>query len=330
MKKLAVLVAAGAIAGLIFAYREMSKEMEVEGEKPVFAPSRAKRGTDGEVVLTLDAETQKRIQLRVEPLVAATLSPEHVGFGRALDPTPLAALVAEMAATQIALTASSKEFERVKALRAEGENASARAVEAAEAAARRDRLAVRSIRDRLELAWGKAIARQPDLAGFVRSLVAQEAALVRVDLPAGERVHSSPAGARLVMLSEADPVAAQVLGAAPNANPEMQGEAFLLLVKPKPARLASGIAVTVHLQLSGEALRGVVVPREATLRAVGKAWVYVQTENERFARREIALDHPATNGWFVGSTVAPNDRVVVSGAQTLLSEELKSQIWLVE
>jgi len=76
MKKLVILVAAGAIAGLIFAYGEMSKEKELEGEKPVFAPSRAKRGTNGEVVLTLDAETQKRIRLRVEPLVAASLPPE--------------------------------------------------------------------------------------------------------------------------------------------------------------------------------------------------------------------------------------------------------------
>jgi hypothetical protein len=38
------------------------------------------------------------------------------------------------------------------------------------------------------------------------------------------------------------------------------------------------------------------------------------------------LDHPADGGWFVTKDVTTNDYVVVTGAQTLLSEELKASL----
>ncbi len=330
MKKLflVILSATGAIAGLIFAYREMSKEKEteLEGEKPVFAPSRAKRGTGGELILTLDAETQKRIGLRIEPLAASKLPQEKLGYGRVVDISPLASLVGELATTQAILSASNKELQRVRALRDQGENASARALEAVEAAFQRQQIAVHAIQQRVELAWGKAIAGREDLPDFVHSLVTQEVALLRVDLPAGEWLEPNPTNARVLLSPDVEPTAAKIVGPAPNISPEMQGQAFLLLVNPRPNHLTPGAAVTVLLAQPGEPLHGVAVPREALLRVAGKEWVYVQINDETFARREIPATHPLPSGWFVTSPLAPNDRIVVGGAQTLLSEELKAQI----
>jgi hypothetical protein len=68
-----------------------------------------------------------------------------------------------------------------------------------------------------------------------------------------------------------------------------------------------------------------VVPRPAVVRQAGKPWVYVQTSHEVFARRPVALEESAGDGWFTQS-LSPGDRVVITGAQTLLSEEFKSQI----
>ena len=61
------------------------------------------------------------------------------------------------------------------------------------------------------------------------------------------------------------------------------------------------------------------------VRQSGKAWVYVQTAPDLFARREVALEEQTAEGWFTRSLL-PGDRVVTTGAQTLLSEEFKSQI----
>jgi hypothetical protein len=43
-------------------------------------------------------------------------------------------------------------------------------------------------------------------------------------------------------------------------------------------------------------------------------------------RKPVALDTPLDTGWFVaeGGGVAAGDRLVVVGAQTLLSEEMKA------
>jgi hypothetical protein len=106
----------------------------------------------------------------------------------------------------------------------------------------------------------------------------------------------------------------------------MQGQAFLLLVKARPPRLSTGLMVSILFEEPGEPLHGIVLAREAVSRAAGAAWTYVQLAEEAFVRRQVALDRLLSNGWFVTSGLATNDRVVVRGAQTLLSEELKTQV----
>ncbi len=69
-----------------------------------------------------------------------------------------------------------------------------------------------------------------------------------------------------------------------------------------------------------------MIPRAAVVRSEGRAWAYVRLGEQRFTRRVVTVDTPTERGWFVTSGFAPGDRIVVDGAQTLLSEELKSQI----
>jgi multidrug efflux pump subunit AcrA (membrane-fusion protein) len=68
------------------------------------------------------------------------------------------------------------------------------------------------------------------------------------------------------------------------------------------------------------------MPRAAIVRLHGQAWAYVQTDEQTFIRRQVPLDQPAEGGWFIPGGFEPGERVVVGGAQVLLSEELKSQI----
>ena len=182
------------------------------------------------------------------------------------------------------------------------------------------------MRDRLVLAWGKAVAARNDLPAFILALAVQDVALVRVDLLAGEPLKSPPTGARIVTLS-ADSADAEFLGAAAGVDPQLQGRGFIFLVKAGESHLLSGEAVTGHLKIPGTPLAGVVVPRDAVVRTEGKGWVYVLNENgASFTRKEIALNRPTETGWFVTNGVTAGHHVVVTGAQTLLSEELKASI----
>ena len=80
--------------------------------------------------------------------------------------------------------------------------------------------------------------------------------------------------------------------------------------------------------MPGQPRSGVLVPDNAVVRSDERAWIYVQTVDTHFVRREITVDHHVPGGWFVTNSIAPGDKVVVTGAQMLLSEERKSQIKL--
>ncbi len=292
-------------------------------EKPPAEEARVKHDDKGQVIINMDDEAQGDIGIVVTNPVAMHLAPELKGYGRMVDPAPLAALGTELATAAAAYVASSNELTRLKTLAGQG-NASARALQTAEASARRDQIVIQSVRDRLALSWGREIAGRDDSMSFIQSLTSQEAALVRIDLPAGQSLKSPPAGARITTL-KGDSAEAEFLGMAAGIDPQTQSRGFIFLIKTNQLGLLSGEAVTGHLKLAGEPLSGVIIPRDAIVRTEGKSWIYVLNEGgEAFTRKEIALDRPVESGWFIEHGVSPGDYVVVTGAQTLLSEESKA------
>ncbi len=278
--------------------------------------------TNGNVVISMSDETQGDLGIQVKSAVAYQMSPELKGYGKVLDPAPLAGLATELATAQAAATASSAELARLKTLEGQG-NASARALQAAEAAAQRDQLAVHSAMERLVLSWGKPLVDQKDLPALVKSLVALEAALVRVDLPVGDTLKAQPTGARIATLS-GQTTDAEFLGSAPNVDPQMQGRGFLFLLRPNSLRLTVGESLVGYIKVPGEQMAGAIIPRDALVRAEGAGWVYVlNSAGDAFTRVQVALDHPLEAGWFVTKGVSVGEYVVVVGAQQLLSFETK-------
>ena len=324
-----VLVAVVAVlAALIYGYLRMSKERtaEAKGDKPVVAESRVEHRTNGEGVVNLDLSTQRLIGLQTATLEPATQALAVKAYGRVLEPAPLLSLVSDTASARAPLEATSKEYQRLKALFSQGQNASAKALESAQAAMRHDQIALQAAEAQLVAAWGKSIADEPDLAALLESLAKLERVLVRLDLPAGDSLPEAPVGAWLLVPGTSEGLEARFLGRATTTDPQVQGAGFLFVATNAAARLAPGLALTGFLELPGVPLHGVVVPNAAIVRAADRAWVYVQTGATTFQRHELALDRPVAEGWFVTKDLAPNDRLVVTGAQTLLSEERRTQI----
>jgi hypothetical protein len=284
--------------------------------------SRIERGTNHEVILRLDAQTQKAMDLQTEALKPAELSREIKGYGRIMDASSLAALAAELKTAQAISQASQAEWTRLKGLAAQN-NASQRALEAAESAALRDQAQLEAVRLRLAASWGGAISRRADLAAFAESLAKLEAALAQLTLPAGETLPVAPIGARIATLGQTNPLAAQLLGPAPAIDPQSQGLGYLVLVSSNTTQLTPGAAITGFLTLPGEKERGLALPAGAVVRFNGLTWVYAQTGEETFERKAVTLETPLEQGWFLRRGLQPGDKVVVSGAQQLLSEELK-------
>lgn len=268
----------------------------------------------------LSEEQQKNAAIKVEPPAPAQITPEIKGYGRVVDPAALAGMVGDFTTAQAANESSQAALKRLKTLSAQN-NASEKALQEAEAAAARDQAQAQAARLKLLGTWGEAIANHQDLPAFVESLGNMQSALVRVDLPAGETLKWAPDKARLLTLS-GQHIDASFLSAAPAVDPQTQSQGFLFLVQPNSLKLAPGAAVVGYLQEPGEPKAGYAIPASAILRHDGATWIYVQEGATNFVRHTISLEEPMDNGWFVSSGVSTNDKIVVTGAQTVLSQEL--------
>ena len=327
MKKTLTFVALviSAVAGLVFAYLEMRKERDLEAsaEAPVIAPSRVERGADGATILKLDAETQKRLGLQTAVPVAGSVANELTATARVLDGSSFVSAVNELRAAHAALDAARADHERKQKLFANGRNASASAVEQAAALVTQQTLVIESAHQRLFATWGRGVAGHDDLPALAQRLLQREAALVRVELLATDTLEILPVTLRLLRQSGEAITTANVLGPATATDSTVAGQSFLCLVTINASSLVPGSALLARLG-TGVSEKGTVLPRGAVVRHAGLGWAYVQTAADTFTRRIVPLDRAHPDGWLVsGEWTQP---VLISGAQSLLSEELKGSI----
>ncbi|HVV00889.1 MAG TPA: hypothetical protein VHH88_05970 [Verrucomicrobiae bacterium] len=278
--------------------------------------------TNGAAAITLDSAGRENMGLQSTALQGIEVSPRVTAYGRVLDPAPLGAAVADLAAARAASEASKAELERLKTLAAQN-NTSARALETGEANAARDKALAQAASLRLLSAWGTAIATRTNLAELVQMLAAGRSALVELNLIPGEAQTVPGAEATITTDGHKNPFSANILGPAPMVDPQLQSRGLLLLVSSTGGHLSPGMAVTGSLAASGKPETGVAVPDTAVLHYDGADWVYVESNPTSFERRRISLERSISDGWLVIAGLKPGEKVVTVGGQSLLSSELK-------
>ena len=278
---------------------------------------------NAEAGLKIEAETQAKIGLKVEPISASEFTPSTKYFGHVVDPAPLNAALNEIRLAKASLVASEKEFERVKVLR-EQNNASDRTLETAEAALEKDRLTLQSASEKLQLAWGKEISGRRDLEQLVQRLTAGSRSLVRIDFPMNEKPITPPNHIRISIASEN--IDGELVGNAPTIDLPTQGRGLFYLVAVGIDKLPVGSTVTAEIPRGAATVKGFTIPAAAIIFHDGERWFYLQEGDTQFHRERIVNAESMASGYFVTNGVEVGARVVTSGAQQLLSEELKSQI----
>ena len=270
--------------------------------------------------VTMDAETQERVGLKIESPTATQWQPELRAAGRVADPLVFTAAAADYETARAATLASQSELERTQKLAAQ-DNASPRVLETAQATAARDALALKSARAKFTAEWGVRLAAQTNLTAFAEKLQTDDTALVKIFLPVGVFPNPLPTSATIFIFNrETNSVAADFaddLG----IDPMTQVQTLLFAVSKK---LPPSISVTAALKISGEPVSGVTVPADAVVRHEGKGWVYVQTATNQFERVEVPLDKLTGDGWFVAEDLSATNRIVTSGGQTVLSTEVSA------
>lgn len=328
--------AASALAIATWGIAEKNEAGSHEVEKPGETRTEA-HGEATEPTLALDKQTVALSGIVTNALKPVSHQQETQAFGTVLPPQDFIDLhnryigaKAQEEKTQAALAASSKEYERLHALNADGRDVSDKALQAAEAVWRSDEATLRASRANLAAIegsaaqqWGSVLARAVLGGGpLFRQLMSQQRVVIQVNVPAGMVISSPPKTAR-VQGPDGSYATGELISRAPRADPRFQG-ASLFYHAPATV-LLPGMTVTAYLP-AGAVLPGVVFPASAVVWWQGKAWVYVQPRPGHFERRELPASNPMEDGWFVSQGFVPGETVVVTGAQQLLSQEFRSQI----
>jgi len=314
---------------LVWIFSGSVKDEGDEEERVTSAPPKISHTSSGQAVVELTHDEQSRIGLETEVLTAVTQAKEFTAYGVVLDPAPLASLNAEVSSTRAAVEASRAEYERARLLHSEQQNVSRKDFEAARAKFQADEAQLNLLNLRVADEWGTKIAAMAagERARLIDALTKRVAALVRISLPPGQAFAQEPTRARVAALGfDNHPLVTRSIWFAPTVDSHLQGQSFMLIIQADGFSLRPGNAVSAQLESPGTAMSGVVIPEAAIVRTENRAWAYVQIAPTRFERRQLALTSLAARGWFVTAGFTGGDRVVVTGAQALLSEELKSQI----
>jgi hypothetical protein len=297
---------------------------------------------DGFAVVGVSAESQKASGIVTAQLEAARSEVTTEVYGVVLNPQSLLDLrgrylvaAAEVRGLNAVSVNSRAEFERLKKLFDDDRNISERALLSAESQwqGHQARLVAAEqsaamLLDELRLGWGPLLARWAGEANSAAldALATQRAFLILMTLPhelQNVAAHAALTVAPVSMRTSQRPV--RFVSASPQTDTTLSGMTYLYLAEDPGLR--SGMRLVGQVRVGGSKSReGVIVPPTAVVWHGGKAWVYVKEDAGRFVRRPLATSQEMGKGWFAGEGFESGDHVVVSGAQLLLSEELKFQI----
>jgi hypothetical protein len=328
----------GIAGGLIWGFLSGRSEQAAEAERdaPVEAPSRI-LSDGGKTILTFDEQALRANAIAITKLAADRRIAETQATGVVLQLQPLLDLKTsynaasmDIAKARAAAAASQVEYKRLVELNQGGQNVSAKAVEGARAASESDAAVLQNaeqslavLKSSMQLHWGISVAAWLEQGSpQLDALLAQRTYLLQVTATSTGGVNA-PADA-IVQFPDNTHTVAHLISALPQLDPRLQAPSFLYVVSAR-AGLVPGVNLPVFLS-AGPLRSGVVVPYGAVVWWQGRAWSYVEEQPNKFAREEVSTANPTPAGWFVSEDIAAGARVVTAGAQTLLSEEFRSQI----
>jgi hypothetical protein len=298
------------------------------------APAQRVQVVNGETVVVVGNAVQRAAHIEAAPVASTTVIPQAAAYGSVIDPQPLfdlrnrlATARADRDGARAQADASRAQYERTRALFEDNRNVSQKSLQDAGAAMVTDhgklqaaQAAESALETMLRQQFGSTLARAasaPD-SKLLQRLASGAAVLLRVTLPTGMPAHREIS---IDVPGEA-PFPARKVSASPQADPAVQGSPYFYAAEHV---LPAGTRVTARVPKTDSATAGLRVPESAIVWYGGARWVYVKTAPARFTRRYLPSPLTTDQGVVVTGGLQPGDKVVVEGAELLLSEELRPQ-----
>ena len=104
------------------------------------------------------------------------------------------------------------------------------------------------------------------------------------------------------------------------ANP-LYGESFYYLIKSE--RLRVGMRIFAWVEKYTDTVSGLFIPESAVVWYGNEPWIYQKGSDDYFIRKPISDLERIPNGWLERKNQFNDAEIVISGSQTLMSEEFK-------
>jgi hypothetical protein len=296
----------------------------------------------GNTIITVNTATQAQSDIKTSTLKAGTHQATIDSYGNVISIDSLIDLrtrylssKAEAEVLRTTLTHFKSEYNRLHALNMDDKNISDRAVAAAlvdiksnEAKVFSAELNATNLAGSMQQAWGEGLAQlalSKDTSQLLQNLIDYKEVLIQITLPFDSPEPSQKSSISVTpSLASSHTLNAQYISRAPASSATIQGKTYFY--HAKSPELRAGMQVKVLSSQNKGSITGVIIPSTAVIWYGGKPWVYRKLGADQFSRLPINTEVELENGWFYTGKLTPNDAVVTSGAQLLLSEEFKSQI----
>lgn len=331
--------AAAVIASALVAGGGLFAVFYERGPRTAVAPPVRVVTRNGTAVVALDPLTQAQNGIRVDMLPIKNYHPRTEAYGIVMDIQPLLDLRIRIIAAKESLegarareSASRKEYERLERLARKDGNVSRKAMEAGEALWKSGQARRTGARDTLvrlqgmaRIEWGKVLGGWAATGdpGALADLLDGRKVLLLVTIPP-EVAMKAPPPRIFVQSGGAGPETdARLVSAAPRTDPLVQGATYFYRMASGEVRI--GMRLSVGIPSPGGTLRGVFLPDSAVVWYAGRPWAYIAMDAGHFRRQGLAGADRFQKRWFAtGFGIHP--RVVVEGAQLLLSQELQPEL----
>jgi hypothetical protein len=294
----------------------------------------------GQTVISLDAKAQQHSGLQTIKLKPATYHAEFTAYGKVLAIQPLIALrhrylvaLTDRNAAHAKFKQAEQNVSRQQTLYQEGISAKRNLQDQQvqwqidkaqlEAAHFQDQM----IKEEAQLTYGKNVSAWvlANDSNQLNALISGQQKLLQITLPSNQQLADN---LKTIMIAAAgnrsNAQSAELISAAPQTDASSQGNSYFFRTQAK--NLSVGMAVTAWLPEQNSELSGVMIPKSALLWSMDEAFVYVKTDDDTFSRRPIHHYSISNDGYFVSEELKPDEELVITGGQMLLSEEMRGQI----
>lgn len=286
---------------------------------------------NGRTIVTVSPAAQAQAGITAMKPKGAVQRPSIPAYGVVIDPQTIIdsrnnyiTAQSNDAVARASLDASQKQADRLRCL-VDQHAVSLMDYQAAQATALSDQaklnqanLALLNSEGAARSQFGEVIARwilAPSSQDFQR-LLARKDSLLRITLPLGNTLE--PPQSVMVSTNDSQNSAADLVSRAAQSDPDIQGATYIYRIHTP---LATNLHVTAFMATSATPVSGILLPTNAVVWFGGTPWVYKKIAPDKFARQPLIQPSERDGSYFVSRGFSPNDNIVVTGAQLLLSAE---------